>query len=87
MIANDWNFELRAKDYLEAKGLYFSTWLESVSSGMKGDVLAVYGLSMLLDIHTVVHLRNGATWSTLKHVSTEHDENLDKCQVHIAYVG
>ena len=87
MIANDHNFELCAKDYLEAKGLYFSTWLESVSSRMKGDVLAVYGLSMLLDIHTVMHLRNGATWSTLKHVCAMHDENLDKCQVHMVYVG
>ena len=49
-------------------------WLDTIKEGRKGDILSPYGLSLLLDIHTVVHLHNGGIWTTLKTVPNDHDE-------------
>ena len=48
-------------------------WLEAVKEGRKGDILALYCLSLLLDIHTAVHLHNGGMWTSLQVVLEDHD--------------
>ena len=35
----------------------------------------------------LVHLHNGNLWTTISTVSSDHDELLSKCKVHLAYVG
>ena len=37
--------------------------------------------------HTLIHLQNGNLWTTINTVSSDHDELLSKCEVHLAYVG
>ena len=62
-------------------------WMEAIDEGCKGDVLTLYGLSLLIDVHTYIHLHNGQFWSTLKNVPSTHDETLQKCKVHALYLG
>ena len=54
---------------------------------MKGDILVLYTLCMLFDKHVVVHLRRGLVWSTLVDISQDHYEDLQKCDLHLCYVG
>ena len=61
-------------------------WMEAIDEGCKGDVLTLYGLSLLINVHTYIHLHNGKFWSTLKNVPSTHDETLRKCKVHALYL-
>ena len=80
-------FQRKAKNYLALKGLSIEIWSESVTDGQKADILALFGLNHLLEMHTIVHLRNGKTWTTLaKQGKTQH-EDLNHCDMHLAYVG
>ena len=87
MLANCWNFELRAAKYLASKVLTFDNWSDSISDGRKGDILTLCGLCMLFSKHTVVHLHNGIIWLTLDSLSANHLNDLDKCDVHLCYLG
>ena len=49
--------------------------------------LTLYGLSLLMDVHTYIHFHNGQFWSTLKNVPSSHDETLRKYKVHALYLG
>ena len=80
-------FEKCGQLYLSTKGLNFDTWIEAIDEGCKGDVLTLYGLSLLANVHTYIHLHNGQFWSTLKNVPSNHDETLRKCKVHALYLG
>ena len=60
MLSNRGHFEDRVDKQLISKGLTFNAWLEAVSDGGKGDILTLYGLSILLDVNTVAHYRNAA---------------------------
>ena len=70
-----------------SKGLLFDTWLESVTEGRKGDILALYGISVLPEVHTIMHLRNGHIWSTLRDLLNSHTEAVKMHTVHITYIG
>ena len=47
MLANRCNFELRASKYLASKVLSLDNWMDSISDGRKGDILALYWLCTL----------------------------------------
>ena len=76
-----------AKHYLVSIGMTLEVWLEAVKEGRKGDILALYCLSLLLDIHTVIHLHNGGMWTTLQVVPDDHDSVMLCCHMHLAYLG
>ena len=63
------------------------TWAEGVKIGWRADILSIFTLSALSGKHTLVHLRNGNLWTTINTVSSDHNELLSKCEVHLAYVG
>ena len=69
-------FEKCGQFYLSTKGLNLDIWMEAIDEGRKGDVLTLYGLSLLIDVHTYIHLHNGQFWSTLKNVPSTHVETL-----------
>ena len=50
-------------------------------------MLALYGLCMLFEKHTLVHLKNVFIWSTLDELSDDHSEDLTKCDIHLCYLG
>ena len=67
--------------------LTYDNWSDSISDGRKGDVLALYGLCMLFSQHTVVHLHNDLIWSTLALSNNNHLDDLQKCDIHLYYLG
>ena len=62
-------------------------WAEGVKIGWRADILSIFALSALISKHTLIHLQNGNLWTNIKTVSSDHDELLSKCKVHLAYVG
>ena len=87
MLANKHNFQIRVAKYLASKVLSYENWLDSISDGRKGDVLALYGLCLLFSKHAVVHLHNDLVWSTLASLSNNHLEDLQKLDIHLCYIG
>ena len=62
-------------------------WMDALSDGCKGDTLMLYGLSMILDVHTVVHLCNGKIWTMMESPPDDHLDLISKCLIHMAYLG
>ena len=87
VISNRAHFEESASDYLQSKGMSLDIWMDAISDGRKGDTLTLYGLSMILDIHTVVHLSNGKIWTTMESPPVDHSDLISKCLIYVAYVG
>ena len=69
----------KAKQYLKSKGLSIDTWSESITDSRKGDVLVLFGLNLLMEMHCLVHLANGQIWTTLATLSGVHSTDLQKC--------
>ena len=74
VISNRAHFKESASDYLQSKGMSLDIWMDAISDGHKGDTLMLYGLSMILDIHTVVHLCNGKIWTTMESPPDDHSD-------------
>ena len=81
------NRQRRASKYLVSKVLTYENWSDSINDGRKGDVLALYRLCMLFSQHAVVHLHNNLIWSTLASIDTNHLDDLQKCDIHLCYLG
>ena len=79
--------EPRVKEYLDSKKLTLDQWLESVKNNHHGDILCIYLLHMVTGTHTCVHLKGELTWSTLKVVPLIHEELIERCLVHLVYLG
>ena len=87
MMANRQNFEQCTAKYLASKVFSYNNWSDSISDGRKGDVLALYRLCMLFSQHAVVHLHNDLIWSTLASSNKNHLDDLQKCDIHLCYLG
>ena len=70
------NFEIAGHYCLVPKGLTLDIWADSIEDGQKGDFLTLYGLNLMLDTHTIVHLHNNRLWTTVKNRALNHDEIL-----------
>ena len=81
------NFEVAGHHCLMPKGLTLDIWADGIENGWKGDFLALYGLNLMLDMHTVVHLRNDRLWTTIKDQSLSHDELVRIWNFHLVYLG
>ena len=77
----------KAKGYFELKGLDITTWAESIVDGRKGDVAVLYTLNIMMETHCLVHLSNGNIWTTLAKSSGDHTKDIQKCSVHLVYIG
>ena len=80
-------FEEWVDFYLKTKGMSYDVWIEAIEDGRKGDILTLFGLSTLTDLHTYVHLHEGQYWITPKTVPDNHEEVLKACKVHLLYLG
>ena len=81
------NFECAGYHCLTAKGLTLDTWSDSIEDGWKGDFLSLYGLNLMLDTHTAIHLSNNRLWTTIKNPPKNHDMLLPMCNFHLVYLG
>ena len=86
VISNHAHFEECALEYLQSKGMSLDIWMDALCDGCKGDTLTLYGLSMILDVHTVVHLCNGKIWTIMDSPPDEHSDLISKCLIHAAYL-
>ena len=77
----------KGRSYLSTKKLLYTQWFEAVDDGRKGDVLALYSLSLLTEVHTFVHLHNNQFWSTLKKAPDNHADAIKMCARHLLYLG
>ena len=75
------------KDYFKTKGLTFLCWVESILDDRKGDVMCLYSLCMLMEAHAWVHLKNGHIWTTLENDKLDHETAMERCSIHLAYLG
>ena len=81
------NFETAGHYCLDPKGLTLDIWVDGIEDRWKGDFLTLYGLNLMLNIHTLVHIKNNRLWTTIKNPSPNHDNLLKMCNFHLAYVG
>ena len=42
---------------------------------------------MLAEAHTVLHIKNGQIWTTVKDLTDEHRFQLGRCDIHLGYLG
>ena len=75
-----------ARDYLDGKGLTLQTWLSDLKEGRWADVLELFLLCLAIQTHCFVHLNNGY-WSTLWDAPNNHLELIQRCNVHLSYLG
>ena len=75
-----------ARDYLDGKGLTLQTWLSGLKEGRRADVLGLFLLCLATQTHCFVHLNNGY-WSTLWEPPNKHLELIQRCNVHLSYLG
>ena len=79
--------ELRVRAYLDSKKLTLDQWLDAVKNNRRGDILCVYLLSLVTGRHTIVHLKGGINWCTLKVIPLLHEELIERCDIHLVYLG
>ena len=74
-------------DYLQSKKLTFDNWMTAVKNHRRRDIVCVYLLSMVTGNHTAIHLKNNKVWCTLKAVPLLHRELVERCPIHLVYMG
>ena len=79
--------EKLSKAYSDSTGSKITTWLQGVKEGRKGNILTLFMLSLITRVHCCVHLKERNYWTTLKEVPTTHEEFMQWCNVHLAYLG
>ena len=42
---------------------------------------------MMFSKHALVHLHDGVTWTTMDKLGESHSTDLDKCVIHLCYLG
>ena len=62
-------------------------WAKSITDGRKVDFFILFAINILLETHMAVYLKNGEIWSMLERQPMDHNELLNKCNFHMAYVG
>ena len=71
------SFEQQGKDFFKTKGLTFSCWAKSILDDRKADVMCLYGLCMLTEVHAWVHLNDSHVWTTLNSDKLDHKTAMD----------
>ena len=74
-------------EYLQSKKLTFDDWMAAVKNHRRGDIVCVYLLSMVTGNHMAIHLKNNKIWCTLKVVPLLHHELVERCPIHLVYMG
>ena len=86
MVTHRKTVSVMAKEYLDGKGLTLHTWLNGLKEGRQADVLGLFLLCLATQMHSFVHLNNGY-WTTLRDSPNNHLELIQRCNVHLSYLG
>ena len=82
----DWSEQL-SKAYLDSIGKTLKNWINCIKKGDAGSILDLYLLSKVTGVHCYVHLKENNYWSTLKDTPLTHNEFMQRCNIHLAYLG
>ena len=74
-------------DYLKSKKLSLDEWLKAVKENHQGDIICFLFLSMISGHHTCIHLKSQKLWCTLHELPLLHDELVERCSIHLVYMG
>ena len=61
-------------------------WLSEVKDGKQVDILSVYILCKATQTHCFIH-HYGGIWSTLQEDLKSHQEYVQRCNLHLVYIG
>ena len=75
-----------ASDYLEERSLKITQWLKYVKAGSRVDILTLFILCIATDTHCFVHTKVGY-WTTLLDDPKKHTEYIQRCNLHLSYLG
>ena len=64
-ITNKNHIKNMASTYFQSIDSNLTTWMKELKDGHKGDVLALYVLSVITGVHCLVHLRQNKYWTSL----------------------
>ena len=76
-----------AKPYFKSIKIKYAKWVSDVRSNGRADVPALFLLSKITKVHSVVHINKNCYWSTLQEEPERHDNFMQRCNVHLAYLG
>ena len=79
--------EKLSKVYLDSIDTNTKNWIQGIKKGATGNILDLYMLSKITGVHCYIHLKEQNYWSTLKDPPTTHDEFMQRCNVHLVYLG
>ena len=78
-------YKVACKD-LSEHSLKLQEWAKDLNKGCKVDTLALFLLCIATDAHCFVHTRSGY-WTTLADTPQSHTEYIQRCNLHLSYVG
>ena len=81
------HFKCIGFNYLAKKGLDLGLWAEAIQDGWCPDFFVLYVLSALLEIHMIIHLKDGGILTMMENPLDHHGELLACCELHLAYMG
>ena len=87
VITNKKHIQKLASTYFQSIDSNLTTWMKDLKNGNKGDILALYVLSVITGVHCFIHLRQNKYWTSLKEVPDTHLEFMQQCNIHLAYFG
>ena len=76
-----------AAECLETKGLDIPTPIKGIKEGHKGDVLALFVMSVITGVCCFVHLKHHNYWTSFKELPNTHLEYIQQCSIHLSYLG
>ena len=86
-ITNKKQLDRLSKNYLDSTNLKLSSWLKGIKEGRKGNLLTLFILSIVTGAHCCIHLKQQKYWTTLKEKPNTHIEFMQRCNIHLAYLG
>ena len=75
-----------AKTYLKSKGLKLDTWFKGIKDGSRLDILGLFLSCVIMGTRCCVHTRAGI-WTTLFEEPSTHQELIQRCNLHLGYLG
>ena len=86
-MTNKKKLEQLSRNFLDSTNTNLTAWIKDLRGGTKGNLLSLYLLSFLTGTHCCIHLKQNKIWSTLKEKPPTHLELMQRCSVHLAYMG
>ena len=86
-LSNKKQLKRLAENYLESTNTKMASWMKDIKEGRKGNLLTLYILSLVTGTHCCIHLKGQKCWMTLKEKPNTHAELMQRCNIHLAYMG